>query len=123
VRAQLAAAAAWSPNPNKPPLYLDLPTSGNEQGVLARWAANAPLAFVDQYIRQLREYRAIAIDVGDMDTLKADTGRLHDALDAYGITHQFEIYSGTHTSHVAVRFQEYVMPFFSNSLSFEPAGR
>jgi len=123
VRAQLAAAAAWSPNPNKPPLYLDLPTPGNETAVLARWAANAPLAFVDQYIRQLREYRAIAIDVGDMDTLRVDTGKLHDALDAYGITHQFEIYSGTHTSHVAVRFQEYVMPFFSRTLSFETAGR
>jgi len=121
VRAQLAAAAAWSPNPNKPPLYLDLPTSGNEQAVLARWAANAPLAFVDQYIRQLREYRAIAIDVGDMDTLKVDTGKLHDALTAYGITHAFEIYPGTHTSHVAVRFQEYVMPFFSRTLSFEAA--
>jgi enterochelin esterase-like enzyme len=121
VRAQLAAAAAWSPNPNKPPLYLDLPTAGNEQAVLARWAANAPLAFVDQYIRQLREYRAIAIDVGDMDTLKIDTGKLHDALTAYGITHQFEIYSGTHTSHVAVRFQEHVMPFFSQTLSFEAA--
>src|ERR1044071_6450058 len=80
VRAQLAAAAAWSPNPNNPPLYLDLPTSGSEAAVLARWAANAPLAFVDQYIRQLREYRAIAIDVGDMDTLKTDTGKLHDAL-------------------------------------------
>jgi len=92
VRAQLAAAAAWSPNPNKPPLYLDLPTSGNEQAVLSRWAANAPLAFVDQYVRQLREYRAIAIDVGDMDTLKTDTGKLHDALTAYGITHEFEIY-------------------------------
>jgi enterochelin esterase-like enzyme len=25
-RGQLAAAAAWSPNPNKPPLFLDLPT-------------------------------------------------------------------------------------------------
>jgi enterochelin esterase-like enzyme len=123
LRAQLAAAAAWSPNPNKPPLYLDLPTSGNEQAVLARWAANAPLAFVDQYIRQLREYRAIAIDVGDMDTLKVDTGKLHDALTAYGITHEFEIYPGTHTSHVAVRFQEHVMPFFSRSLSFETARR
>ncbi|HET9266936.1 MAG TPA: alpha/beta fold hydrolase [Vicinamibacterales bacterium] len=123
VRAQLAAAAAWSPNPNKPPLYLDLPTAGNEQAVLARWAANAPLAFVDQYIRQLREYRAIAIDVGDMDTLKGDTGKLHDALTAYGITHQFEIYSGTHTSHVAVRFQEYVLPFFSKTLSFETPRR
>jgi enterochelin esterase-like enzyme len=123
VRAQLAAAAAWSPNPNKPPLYLDLPTSGNEQAVLARWAANAPLAFLDQYIRQLREYRAIAIDVGDMDTLKVDTGKLHDALTAYGIRHEFEIYPGTHTSHVAVRFQEHVMPFFSRSLSFETARR
>jgi hypothetical protein len=123
VRAQLAAAAAWSPNPNKPPLYLDLPTSGTEQAVLARWAANAPLAFVDQYVRQLREYRAIAMDVGDMDTLKTDTGKLHDALTAYGITHQFEIYSGTHTSHVAVRFQEHVMPFFSKTLAFEAPRR
>ena len=123
VRAQLAAAAAWSPNPNKPPLYLDLPTAGNEQAVLSRWAANAPLAFVDQYVRQLREYRAIAIDVGDMDTLKTDTGKLHDALTAYGITHEFEIYSGTHTSHVAVRFQEHVMPFFSKTLSFEAPRR
>src|SRR5205085_11525374 len=25
VRAQLASAAAWSPNPKNPPLYLDLP--------------------------------------------------------------------------------------------------
>jgi len=91
--------------------------------VLARWAANAPLAFVDQYVRQLREYRAIAMDVGDMDTLKTDTGKLHDALTAYGITHQFEIYSGTHTSHVAVRFQEHVMPFFSKTLSFEAPRR
>jgi len=123
LRAQLAAAAAWSPNPNKPPLYLDLPTAGNEQAVLARWAANAPLAFVDQYVRQLREYRAIAIDVGDMDTLKVDTGKLHDALTAYGIPHAFEIYPGTHTSHVAVRFQEHVMPFFSRTLSFDAARR
>jgi S-formylglutathione hydrolase FrmB len=119
LRAQLAAAAAWSPNPNKPPLYLDLPTADTQQAVLARWAANAPLAFVDQYIGALREYRAIAIDVGDQDNLKVDSGRLHDVLTANGITHDFEIYSGTHTSHVAVRFQDYVLPFFSKSLSFE----
>jgi enterochelin esterase-like enzyme len=119
LRAQLAAAAAWSPNPNNPPLYLDLPTAETQQAVLARWAANAPLAFVDQYIGALREYRAIAIDVGDQDNLKVDSGKLHDVLTAYGITHDFEIYAGTHTSHVAVRFQDYVLPFFSKSLSFE----
>ena len=123
LRTQLASAAAWSPNPNNPPLYLDLPIGPNQSSVLARWAANAPLAFIDQYIPNLRQYRAIAIDVGDQDNLKVDTGKLHDVLTNYGIKHDFEIYSGTHTSHVAVRFQEKVMPFFSRTLSFETAKR
>jgi S-formylglutathione hydrolase FrmB len=123
LRAQLASAAAWSPNPNHPPLYLDLPIGPNQPSVLARWAANAPLAFIDQYVQNLRQYRAIAIDVGDQDNLKVDTGKLHDVLTNYGIKHDFEIYSGTHTSHVAVRFQENVMPFFSRTLSFESAKR
>jgi hypothetical protein len=91
--------------------------------VLARWAANAPLAFVDQYIRELRRYRAIGMDVGDQDGLKVDTGKLHDVLTSYGIAHDFEVYPGTHTSNVAVRFQDYVLPFFSRSLSFEPSKR
>ncbi len=121
LRAQLASAAAWSPNPNNPPLYLDLPIGSNQQSVLARWTANAPLAFIDQYIPNLRQYRAIAIDVGDQDNLKVETGKLHDVLTNYGIKHDFEIYSGTHTSHVAVRFQENVMPFFSRTLSFDSA--
>src|SRR3954471_6739576 len=63
LRAQLASAAAWSPNPKNPPLYLDLPSKDGavQQEVLAKWAANAPLAFVDQYIGNLRRYGAIAI--------------------------------------------------------------
>jgi enterochelin esterase-like enzyme len=120
LRAQLASAAAWSPNPNNPPLYLDLPIGANQQSVLARWAANAPLAFVDQYIQNLRQYRAISMDVGDQDGLRVDAGKLHDVLTNYGIKNDFEIYSGTHTSDVAVRFQEHVVPFFSQTLSFEP---
>lgn len=55
---------------------------------MAKWAANAPLAFVDQYIGNLRQYRAIAIDVGDKDGLKIDAGKLHEALDAYGIANR-----------------------------------
>src|SRR6266516_2957582 len=52
--AQLASAAAWSPNPKNPPLYLDLPLGDQAQAVLAKWAANAPLAFIDQYIVELK---------------------------------------------------------------------
>lgn len=119
-RAQLASAAAWSPNPKNPPLYLDLPTKDGvpQPAILAKWAANAPLALIDQYIANLRQYHAISIDVGDQDGLRIDTGKLHEILDQYGITHGFEIYSGTHTSAVADRFQNHVMPFFSENLCF-----
>ena len=119
-RAQLATAAAWSPDPKNPPLYLDLPTKDGvaQPDVLAKWTANAPLAFIDQYIGGLRQYRAISIDVGDQDGLRTDTQKLHEVLDRYGIANNFEIYHGTHTSAVADRFQNHVMPFFSKYLCF-----
>ena len=120
-RAQLASAAAWSPDPKNPPLYLDLPMKDGtaRPEVLAKWAANAPLAFIDQYIGNLRQYLAIALDVGDQDRLRTDTGKLHDVLDLYGISNSFEVYSGTHTSAVADRFQNHVLPFFSKNLCVE----
>jgi len=123
LRAQLAVGSAWSPNPQNPPFFLDLPVGANEKSVLAKWAANAPLAFVDQYIGNLRQYRAIAIDVGDQDGLRIDAGTLHTLLESYGIVNGFEIYSGTHTSAVAFRFQDFVIPFFSKNLSFEQPKR
>lgn len=120
-RAQLASAAAWSPDPKNPPLYLDLPVKNGEvqTDVLARWTANAPLAFVDQYIANLRRYRAIAIDVGDQDRLRTDTAKLQGVLDKYAIANSFEVYQGTHTSRVADRFQNHVIPFFSQNLCFK----
>ncbi len=120
-RATMAAAAAWSPDPKKPPLYLDLATKDGvpQPDVLARWAANAPLAMIDQYIANLRRYHAIAIDVGDQDGLNVDTKKLHEVLDSYGIANRFELYGGTHTSAVADRFQNHVLPFFGKTLSFD----
>ena len=124
-RAQLATAAAWSPNPKKPPLYLDLPTKDGapQPEVLAKWAANAPLAFVDQYVGNLRQYRAIAMDVGDQDGLRVDAGKLHQVLDEYGIANSFEVYPGTHTSKAADRFQNHVLAFFGRGLCFDAGCR
>lgn len=118
LRAQLASAAAWSPNPARPPLYLDLPVQNGavRPDIVAKWAANAPLAFVDQYIGNLKRYRATAIDVGDQDGLKTDAQALHDALDRYGVANRFTIYPGTHVSNVAFRFQDEVLPFFGRAL-------
>ncbi len=121
LRAQLATAAAWSPNPDKPPLFLDLPVENGvtRPDVLAKWAANAPLAFVDQYISALSRYKAIAIDVGDRDGLKVDAAKLHAVLDRYGLRNRFETYPGDHTSGVPLRLQDHVLPFFSSNLAFE----
>ena len=120
-RAQLASAAAWSPNPGNPPFFLDLPTRDGapDPEVLAKWAANAPLSFIDQYVGNLRRYRGIALDVGDQDFLRTDTAKLRDVLTKYGISAGFEEYSGTHTSRVADRFQNHVLPFFSSHLCFD----
>jgi len=109
--AQLASAAAWSPDPKSPPLYLDLPRKDDvpQAEVIAKWTANAPLAFIDQYIDNLRQYHPIAIDVGDQDGLRFDTIKLHQILDNYGVANSFEIYQGTHTSAVAGRFQNHVI--------------
>jgi S-formylglutathione hydrolase FrmB len=120
-RAQMASAAAWSPDPKNPPLYLDLPTKDGQSqpDVLAKWTANAPLAIIDQYIDNLRDYHGISIDVGDQDGLRVDTAKLHDVLDEYGVANSFEVYPGTHTSKVADRFQNHVMQFFSQNLCFQ----
>jgi S-formylglutathione hydrolase FrmB len=118
--AQYATAAAWAPDPKNPPLYFDLPTKDGvpQPDIVAKFTANSPLSFVDQYIGNLKQYRAIAMDVGDQDGLRFDATKLHTIFDSYGIANSFEIYSGTHTSAVADRFQNHVMPFFSKNLCF-----
>jgi enterochelin esterase-like enzyme len=117
-RAQLSTAAAWAPNPKNPPLYLDLPMKDGkpQPDVVAKLTANAPLVFIDQYIGGLRRYTAISIEVGDQDGLKFGATKLHEILDSYSIANGFEIYKGTHTSAVADRFQNHVLPFFSKNL-------
>ena len=115
---QYAMAVSWAPDPKNPPLYFDLPTKDGilQPEVVAKFAANAPLSFVDEYIGNLKQYRAIAMDVGDQDGLRFDAIKLHTILDNYEIANSFEVYSGTHTSAVADRFQNHVMPFFSTNL-------
>ncbi|HLI84061.1 MAG TPA: alpha/beta hydrolase-fold protein [Bryobacteraceae bacterium] len=116
----LAEAAAWSPDPKNPPFYFDLPTRNGEPepAVIARWAANAPLAMIDQYIPNLRKLHAIAIDVGDKDGLAASNRELSEILTRYDIRNSFELYEGDHTNRIAERVGTKVLPFFSANLSF-----
>ncbi len=119
--AALASAAAWSPDPKNPPFFIDLATKDGkpQPEVIAKWAANAPLAMIDQYIPNLKTYHAIAMDAGAQDEPIASTVRtLDQVLTTYGIAHQFEIYEGNHVNHVADRVERKMLPFFSSSLEF-----
>jgi len=120
-KAQFASAAAWSPNPKNPPLFFDLPVKNGEPqpAIAAKWAANAPLAMVDQYITGIKKLKALGFDAGAQDAGIAATRRtLDEILNAYGVAHEFEIYEGNHTNHVAGRIEGKTLPFFSKALVF-----
>jgi S-formylglutathione hydrolase FrmB len=120
-----AQAAAWSPNPMNPPQYFDLPTKDGQLQplVAAKWAANSPLVMVDQYVPSLKQYHAIAIDVGDKDMLNAMNLDFDKALTRLGVAHVFEMYEGDHGNRVAARFQSKLLPFFSQQLKFPETPR
>ncbi len=119
-RAMIASAAAWSPDPDNPPLYLDLPVADGKvvPAVAARWDANAPLAMLDQYVTNLKQAHAIALDVGTKDTLLASIEDLDARLTRFGVLHTFETYDGNHISGIQDRLEKKVIPFFSANLFF-----
>jgi S-formylglutathione hydrolase len=121
----LARAAAWAPNPANPPLFLDLPTKNGavQPQVAVKWAANSPVAMLDQYVSNLRKMKAIALDVGLQDNLITSNKVLVDALTRFGVRHTFETYEGDHSSKVGQRLEEKVLPFFSQQLSFDQPRR
>lgn len=120
-KAAFASAAAWSPNPTKAPLYLDLPVkNGQVEGMIAaKWAANAPLASIDQYITNLKQLHAIAFDAGNRDvSIAASIKVLDSTLNNYGIKHTYEEYEGDHVNRIGERIEQKMLKFFGDNLSF-----
>ena len=100
-KAQFASAAAWSPNPKNPPLFFDLPTKDGQvrNGIMVKWAANAPLAMVDRYIENLRcSRRSRSMRETKTPPSPRRSGPLDEMLNGYDLPHTFGIYEGTHTS-------------------------
>jgi S-formylglutathione hydrolase len=121
-RIVFASAAAWSPNPERPPFYVDLPVKDGkvDNMVLAKWNANKPLVDIDQYISNLKKLKAIGFDAGDKDQgIAASIKELDSVLNMYGIKHSFEVYEGNHTNKVADRMAGNMLRFFSNNLIFK----
>lgn len=122
-RLMVAEAAAWSPDPQNPPFYFDLPTKNGvvQQDVMASRIANSLLAMVYQHVASLRKLHALAFDAGaqDIPAIDTTTRQLDSILTRFGIQHAFEVYDpGTHTSRIEERVEKNVLPFFSKNLAF-----
>ena len=120
-----AQAAAWAPNPMNPPQFFDLPVKDGQviPAVAAKYLANSPLAMVDQYASSLKKFRDIMMDVGTEDTLLGTNKQLDEALTRLGVKHTYETYAGDHTNRVRERWEQRVLPFFANNLSFTTPGK
>jgi enterochelin esterase-like enzyme len=118
-KALQSQAAAWAPNPQNPPEYFDLPTKDGvlQPLVAAKWTANSPLLMVDQYVPNLKRYRAISVEVGTRDPFLTLNTQLDQALTRLGVQHSFETYDGDHGSRIKARFAENLLPFFTKNLS------
>jgi S-formylglutathione hydrolase FrmB len=113
-------AAAWSPNPQNPPLFFDRPVVDGklQPEIAAKWVANSPLAMVDQYVPNLKEYNAIGMDVGLQDSLLGSIRKMDESLARLQIAHTFETFDGDHSNHLKDRIEFRVLPFFSDHLAF-----
>jgi enterochelin esterase-like enzyme len=121
--ATLATSAAFAPNPQNPPFYLDLPAKNGEprQDIINKIIANRTLSFVDQYILNIKKLKAIALDAGLQDRgISEATKTLHELLESYKIPHFYESYEGDHLNRIAERIQTKALPFFSKNLVFQP---
>jgi len=121
VKAAFATAAAWTPNPAKPPFYFDLPTENGkvQPTVLVRRMANMPLGTLDQHITNIRQLKALAFDAGDQDkAIAASIKVLNQQLTNYAIPHTYEEYAGDHINRIAERIEQKMLGFFSGNLVF-----
>lgn len=119
-KSPLARAAAWSADPNNPPLFIDLPVKdGKPQPfVAAKWMANSLMVMLDQYAPNLKKMKAIRMNVGTQDALLQPNRDMDEALTHAGVPHLFETFEGDHNGQVGINFETKVLPFFSEQLSF-----
>lgn len=98
----VAMAACYSPNPDAPPTYGDLPfdleTGALRRDVLERWAAFDPLRMVERHADALRRLRLLFLDCGTEDEFFLELGarQLRAKLLALGITHEYEEFPDGH---------------------------
>jgi S-formylglutathione hydrolase len=120
----IALAAVYSPNPSRPPLFVDFPNRLDGDSIVPvpetteRWLSASPMMFVPVYAENLRRL-AIGFDAGRQDALKdipVSVSMLDSVLTGLQIPHRAELYDGDHMRRIRSRLETNVFPFFSEHL-------
>ncbi|WP_053991569.1 esterase family protein [Mangrovimonas sp. TPBH4] len=110
--AMYAMSAAWSPNLNNPPYYVDLPFEFDEYGsvhpvmeVMDRWHQQDVFSMLDIYYDNFNSLNGIYFDVGIYDELGTNLTHPYivEKLNFYNIDYTFETYEGGHHTNMFER--------------------
>jgi len=122
----IAVSAAFSPNPEHAPFYVDFPYREREgrleknESVYARWRAKMPLYMIDENKENLLKLRGIVIDYGQKEEfshIRITSQLFSKALAEQNIPHVFEMYEGgDHGNKIKQRVETRVLQFFSEKL-------
>lgn len=115
---------AFSPNPDRAPLFMDLPFARVEgklqpaEPAFTRWHENMPVNMVEKYASNLRKLKGFRFDSGYEDEfthIPPTSRELSAALTARGIEHVFEEYNGDHRNRMwgrTGRMASEILPYF-----------
>ena len=113
-------SAAFSPNLDNPPWYVDLPmdNGGNVNwDVFEMWQAHDPYLLIDNHLETLATQN-IYFDCGSQDELQLfpHNEDMHDKLFELGIEHTYAPYSGSHSGSIYQKLED-SFEFHSNYFS------
>ncbi len=124
----VALSAAFSPNAERGPFYVDFPYQEQNgrleknESAFAKWRAKMPLYIVDENKENLLKLHGIFIDYGQKEefpAIRTTSQQFSKALSERNIPHMFEVYEGgTHSSKIRERLETRVLQFFSEKLDF-----
>lgn len=140
----VAMAAAVSPNPSRPPFFVDLPFESKPglcsppaagsllttapcvqkvDAIYLKWRASIPLYIAEANKERLRKLHGIFIDYGEKEEfahIRRGVQLFSTKLSELDIPHQFEMYAdGDHGSRIRQRLETRVFEFFNEKLVFE----
>ena len=129
--AVVAMGRAFSPNPNKPPFYADLPFTYEagqlkiDYQILEVWNKNSLIEMADTYASNLKKLRGLKLDWGRNEEnahIPLTCMIFSQKLETLGINHYAEEYIGTHGNKLWTddgRALNDMLPFFNTNLAFE----